>query len=157
MKTLNFGILILCIIALSSSRVQGQDELKISGYDTLKVIVEYLPTDLEEIGLSTERVQNKVELMAQSVGLKLRNPEDYSDKHLYVRINGISRAFSVDIYFNREVAFFAGDDFNSLITRYASTWNNGTIGTHGGDASYVMDAVEQYVEEFLNAYLKANS
>lgn len=39
---------------------------------------------------------------------------------------------------------------------YAETWRTGTIGTHGGDASYIVRLVGEHVDQFLVEYLRVN-
>ena len=36
----------------------------------------------------------------------------------------------------------------------ATTWEKGGIGTHGGDAAYILSGISGYMDEFLVEYLR---
>ena len=38
----------------------------------------------------------------------------------------------------------------------ATTWSQGTTGTHGGNAEFIIGGVDALLDEFLNEYLKTN-
>lgn len=41
-------------------------------------------------------------------------------------------------------------------TSWGYTWQRNTFGTHGGRASFVMESVRQFLDEFVNDYLRVN-
>ena len=46
------------------------------------------------------------------------------------------------------------DEFGSV--NYATTWNSGATGTHGGDANCIVSILSQHLDRFLAAYLRVN-
>ena len=47
-------------------------------------------------------------------------------------------------------------DSSSGTNNAAATWSIGGIGTHGGDAGYILSGLSQFMDDFLLAFLRVN-
>ena len=43
------------------------------------------------------------------------------------------------------------------ISKMAATWHSDSFGTHGGDGDYVLESVEELVDNFIDEYLRVNN
>ena len=99
-------------------------------------------------GLTESVVRNVVES-------RLRSARLYTDEgtrpmlNVFVHIAG--RAFHVKLYLEKYFYDFASDE-----TSYATTWDGGSTGMHGTDASYVLSFVSRHMDQFLVEYLRVN-
>ncbi len=115
------------------------------------LVVESLGSDAEKIGLTEERLQT-------TVGSRLRGARIYTDvltrpfqSYLYLNVNIVGRAFGIGLMFNKTLM-----DMSLLSSGIATTWNIGGAGTHGGDGGYVVQAVAEQTDRFINEYLRVN-
>ncbi|OGB66083.1 MAG: hypothetical protein A2Y94_09345 [Caldithrix sp. RBG_13_44_9] len=76
-----------------------------------------------------------------------------SSEYLYVNINVVKSAFNILFVFNRLVYLESG---GKIYHTPGFTWYTGRSGTHAGDYNYIMQSLEEMLEEFLNEYLKVN-
>ena len=82
---------------------------------------------------------------------------------LWVEVHVVSRAFNVRVEFWKKVidpmmeqAFPTNDRDMVRASFNATTWVTGSTGTHGGDGTYVLSAIRQHMDEFLDEYLRVN-
>ena len=69
-------------------------------------------------------------------------------------MNIVGAAFDVDVKFYRSAFWnITADKYGRGLV---STWETGTTGTHGNSETFILGAVEKQMDQFLNAYLKAN-
>ena len=150
-----FALAMLVAVVLPC-RVNGQEysvEERIARFKLLtkctpiRLLVEDLPEDAREISLTRQRIQN----MAES---RLRAARMYDEEvhpHLYINVNVVGRAWSVILELNKVL-----DDQVSGHQSFASTWDSGSTGTHGGDAGYIMQSVSEHLDRFILEYLRVN-
>lgn len=87
--------------------------------------------------------------MLQREGLRIvRSGHAY----LYENILIMKRAYSASAEL-RELVTLDRDPSNSC---FASTWDTQRVGTHGNSADWVIQALRESIEEFLNSYYLAN-
>ena len=112
------------------------------------LVVERLSADAADIGLTKGRIQTTAEA-------RLRSARIYDDSerspYLYIQVTVVGRAFSYDINFNKRLYDPVTDRRSS-----ATTWNTGGTGTHGGDASYVLQVLSEQLDRFVVEYLRVN-
>ena len=113
----------------------------------LDLIVEDLPEDAEEIGLTRERIQTAAESRLRAA--RLYDAE--ADHYLYVNVIVYRFAFSIDIGYRKWLHDEALD-----IGGFSQTWHTGAAGTHGGDASFILQYVSEYMDRFVVEYLRVN-
>ena len=69
---------------------------------------------------------------------------------LYVNVHVVGPGYNISIRYDK----FVVDAFRTTGT--ATTWEWGSTGTHGGDASYIVSILSQHLDRFLAAYLRVN-
>ncbi len=133
------------------AQVEQGTGLEVENYREVTVVVETLGPDAASIGLTSERIKNRAELRLRGAGLTLI---DLSlGGYLYVNINIVGNAFSILIGFERLIYYQVNDQ---VYLTSARTWISGGAGTHGESATYILDAIDEYLEGFLIEYLRAN-
>ena len=103
--------------------------------------------DAAEIGLTEASIQAAVESRLRSARLY----ESDGEPILSVRVTVSGRAFRADLHYNKLLM-----DPASALGYPATTWEKGGIGTHGGDAAYILSGISGYMDEFLVEYLRVN-
>ncbi len=127
----------------------------------MNLIVESLPPDAAEIGLTEHSLRIAAESRLRSARLYKEDAPEY----LYLNTNVVGKAFNVTLEYKRPVCHwdttkpencndhpYACHDFCGR----AATWRTGGTGTHGKDAGYIRSVVSEYMDNFLLAYLKEN-
>lgn len=129
--------------------------LEVEDYRALPLVIERMPKEAERIGLTAERIRTRVEYRLRQAKLKPGTRLDAANlaAYLYVNVAISGTGFSVRLEFDRVVSYSVGNVARRCI---AATWQNGGVGTHGGDAEYVLRVLDKYLDTFLNTYLKVN-
>ncbi len=113
----------------------------------LDVSVSGLESDAAEIGLAEESVQAAVESRLRFARLYSAESPNWLGVHITV----VGVAFSVLLQFHKgrfdQVSGEAG---------WATTWLDGSVGTHGGDAGFIRSSVAEYMDQFSVEYLRVN-
>ena len=116
--------------------------------EPMYLLVENLPPDAAEIGLSKQGVQAAVESRLRSARLY---DSSGSSSYLYVNVNVVGAAFGVELeYYQRVLTLESG------LRGSAVTWGTGLTGTHGRDANYILSLVSRLMDTFLSKYLRVN-
>ncbi len=113
----------------------------------MQLVVEDLSAGAVEVGLQRQDIE-------VAVRSRLRSARMYSDhgtSGLYIRVNVVGNAFSIDIDYRKIL-----HDFYSDISSHATTWDIGATGTHGRDSGYILSKVSQYIDTFIDEYLRVN-
>ena len=130
----------------------------VSDLDRFRLFNECTPMDLAveeyrgdadwaDVGLTADRIQT----MAESRLRAARLYDGTALAYLYVNVNVLSGIFSVGVDYKRQVY-----DALSGETNYATTWNSGSVGTHGGDAGYILQGLSEDLDRFILEYLRVN-
>ena len=115
--------------------------------------------DNSKLGITKEEIRTKVELRLRQANIRPREDMGSSEKmydipSLQVSVITVDSAFNVDIDFVRYVTWALP---NGEITGYwHPTWKNGWTGIHLHDRAYLLSQIDDLMDSFLNAYLKAN-
>ena len=130
---------------------------ELSDYDRFKLFNECGPMDLAvedygdagwaDIGLTVDRIQT----MAESRLRAARLYDVTAFPILYVNVNVVTRGFSLGVEY-RKVVY----DRVSGETNYATTWESGSVGTHSGDAGFILQGLSEYLDRFILEYLRVN-
>ncbi len=77
-----------------------------------------------------------------------------NEPYLYVNVEFLkkSNAFSFSIQFRKHFV----DPLSGNIQDYATTWEDGTIGIHGGDRNFILYSISEVLDNFLTDYFEAN-
>ena len=116
----------------------------------MNLVVESLTSDASDIGLSDEMIQTAVESRLRSA--RLYRSEVAFIPYLYVNVHVVGRSFSITLEY-RKILYDA--DF-AHASGAATTWKLRSVGTHGGDAAYIVSAVSQDMDKFIVEFLRVN-
>ena len=142
----------ILLLLLVSAPAGAQTGLESANYKTVDLNIRLFASDTDRIGgLTIDMIQTRVELRLRSVGLR---PVSVSHNRPYLRvqISVQGNSFDIDIDYVRLVTYRIVGKAVSIV---AVTWNKGGIGT-AYDSAIVMSSLDQLLDTFLNAYLKAN-
>ena len=113
----------------------------------INLVVGNLSSDAEDIGLQKQAVINAAESRLRSA--RIYDPSVW--EYLYVHIHIVSGAFHIVLHFNKALT----DHWTSQ-TQLATTWKDGSTGTHGGDSQYILGALSEHLDTFLVDFLRVN-
>lgn len=116
----------------------------------MRLVVEDLPDEASDIGLTEETLQAALESRLRAARLYANRSDLVSaPSYLYLRINQAGRAFSISLEYNKSVCETNG------LCGFAATWHTGSVGM-ASDSAYIRSIVTEFTDEFLAEYLKAN-
>ena len=126
------------------------------------VVIEEIEAEAKADGLSEEAIRTAVELTLQSSGIRILTPVERSNTpsqpSLYVRVSTYKTesslyAYAVTVALKQLVALA----HRPQRTMFASTWEQGIIGTSGSHAiKQAPKTVEDLIKKFANDFLAAN-
>ncbi len=146
-------LLLLLISALAGALTQSASGLETANYKYVTVLVEDVSADARSIGLTRDLIQTRVELRLRSAGLTPSKDITKNRVFLYVQVNVQRDTFSTSVEYQRLVESPTG---NRRYRYFATTWTSDNTGTHARDTASLMNALDQNLDKFLSAYLKAN-
>ncbi len=146
-------VLLLLISAPVGAQPVSESGLETANYKYVVVVIERLSADAGRLGLTEDRIQARVELRLRSAGLTPGNDFSKNETSLYVNVNVGGSAYSAAVEYKRKMVFITG---NRRYRYLATTWESTSIGTHARSRVYIMNALDQNLDKFLSAYLKAN-
>ncbi len=155
------------------SEILDPDVKTLKGVDKVHIIINRLNEDANKIGLTEDRLKTVVELKLRRERIEII--DQYSDlpqtedvvgikKYLeesdkWINIPGISicitvvaSAFNVDLEFLQMVKLRRAPHISCT----ATTWDANITGTHTNDPEFIVSALSQLVDKFLNDFYKAN-
>ena len=103
--------------------------------------------DWADMGLTVDRLQT----MAESRLRAARLYDATALPYLYVNVLVVGVAYSLGVDHNKMVY-----DAVSGETNYATTWNIGGTGKHGGDAGFILQGLSERLDRFILEYLRVN-
>ena len=147
-------LLAVALLTAGSTTAQEETVTVVDKFDLwnecgrMTLVVEELDDDATAIGLVREDIVVAVRSRLRSA--RIYTAERYGPS-LYVNVNVTPRAFNVSIKY-RKIVY----DPVSEITLIATTWDTGGAGTHGDDAGFILSAVSQHTDRFIDEYLRVN-
>ena len=118
----------------------------------MRLAAESLHEDAAEIGLSKEALEIAVRSRLRAARIYSENPSDGSFSYLYINVNVTSSAFHIAVQYLKTVM-----DLATMLEVTAVTWSAGSTGTHGRNAGYILSAVSQDTDKFIDEYLRVNA
>jgi hypothetical protein len=148
----------------ASSLSANDQKLSVDDYRSLRLRVSF-PAVKHETQLTADAIRNRCELKIRAAGLQVsevpdseagfafENPTSIDKNTHWLDVNVVIAGTGFDVWleFDRFASWGHGQ---GLVTAWTS---KEIIGTHGGSSSYILDALDTSMDEFLNAYLKANA
>ena len=146
------------VLAVSVSTYSETPQVKLE--DVLKKVEQFklfnhcapmmllIQTEDDEAAPTEISIRNAVESRLRSARLY---DENNMDSHLYVTVHVSDHAFLVQINYRKSVI-----DVATTLHNFASTWDDGAIGTHGGDPGFVLAGLSGLIDKFLVEYLRVN-
>ena len=137
-----------CLLVGEGLAQDSQDRFELFNYCyPMSLVVEGLPSGAAEINLTDESIQAALESRLRSARLYDSEGIDW----LYIGVNVVGAAFSIELKFFKRV-----HDVDSDETGSAATWDIASTGTHGGDAGYILSSISMYMDRFLVEFLRVN-
>ena len=121
----------------------------LKGIKTLTVLVEKLSEDATKIGLTKGKIQTTAELILRREGIVIGN--SITDPCIYIKITVIGSAYSIRAEIREGATLTRIPIFFTVTTWYAES-----TGTHGGNSSHIIVALQERLDGFVNDYYKAN-
>ena len=115
--------------------------------EPMDLLIENLPEDAAEIGLTEDSIRAAAESRLRSARLY----SEASSQYLYINVNVVGAAYSARLQYEKFV-FDPLSGFSSM----ATTWNNGSTGTYGRDSGFILSDVSQHLDRFLVEFLRVN-
>jgi hypothetical protein len=149
------AILLMALVVFASVAAAPvpDSELKKANHEYLAINIENLSKDANNLGLTKDRIRDRVESRLQSVGLKSVKT-DGETPFLDVSMTVMSGAFSIDISYLTPASYEIRG--GRRFYYFTDAWQDGFAGEHGRNASYVIDWLDEILDRFLSQYLKAN-
>ena len=104
----------------------------------------------ENFGLTEERVRTVAESRLRAA--RLYNPIPFSAFSLSVYVDTMERGhFTFQVFLEKKL-------FDPVTTEswLAVTWKTGQFGNAGNDAGFIIQAVSEQMDKFINEYLRVN-
>ena len=148
--SLFFGVFMLLSMGETLLHAQSTGRFELfTGCETMDLVVDS-SEDARSIGLSVERVTNSVESRLRSAKLFSSSSKNQRQS-LYVNINVVGIAVNISVEFHKRVF-----DPRSGLSNYGTTWERGSTGTHGQDASFIISGLSELIDAFIVEYLRVN-
>jgi hypothetical protein len=169
-KVLALVLAVLAFLAVAPGYGAEWDRWSLERVRDARVLVEDLPEDFKEHGVSCQQLKTDVELKLRSAGYTIT---DDSDSVLYVQVDGVVSDFAVIFHVSvsflqpvlllRDIERLRGmilhDDLIDVFSsRVASTWSagrTGYVGVERNPARSIRDAVSDLVDMYSNDWLAA--
>ena len=113
----------------------------------MTLVVENLPKDAADIGLTREAITTAVRSRLRAARLYKADALPY----LYVNVNVVGRGFGIGVEYNKLLMDPVLREFG-----YATTWDIGSAGTLGRNSNYILSYVSQHADKFIDDYLRVN-
>lgn len=152
MKRLTVSLVVSTFVLLAdAASAEG-----VTDYDRFRLWNNCQPMDLSVESLSKGEVQigltkEKIEISVRSRLRAARLYDMSTVPFLYVNVHVVGRAFSSSVEYNKIVTDHATGEKSA-----AATWSTHGTGTHGGDAGYILSAIAEYMDRFIDEYLRVN-
>jgi hypothetical protein len=159
--------IVLTLVALESSifAISGKsNRATLRGLNGVGVLVEKLPSEVENQGLLRDPLQKVIEYKLWMAGIKVLTKEECfktpGEPYLYININvNIAKTesdiypYSIDALLIQKVSLLR----NPELTTYAVTWSTGGVGSITKEIlSQLRSNVEEIVDIFIKDYLAEN-
>jgi len=167
-SSVTLGLVFLFTLFLGTSSLFAltteTNRATLRGLDGVRVLVEDLPPELEQAGLTKNQLQNDVESKLRGAGIKTLSQEECfktpGEPYFYININvnttkneGGLYAYSIDIGLVQNIVL----QRDPKQTGYSVTWSTGGLGLiEKKQLNQIRESVEDMVLIFIKAFLSVN-
>ena len=117
------------------------------------IVIEQLGEKALEIGLTEEILLTRCELRFGQAGIPV-DKRGVSSPCLYVTVSAVGAAFAVEIQFRRRVTVETAFGYRESMV--AATWDKDHVGMHADDPEFIVQALDNMLDNFLTDFFKAN-
>lgn len=148
---------VITVFLIAPGLAMAQDSTAPTHVDRVKLWLACKPIGLvvdsraAKTGLTEERIVTLVRSRLRAARI-YRPREDVFAPFLYVNVNVSGLAFHVSFKLFKPVL-----DIISGKSVTAVMWYDGTTGTHGRDAGYILQSVSERTDQFIDEYLRVNA
>ena len=140
--------IVLATPAGAAEKITERDRFELwNGCRPMGLVVETLPKAATDIGLTGEAVA----VAARSRLRAARLYDDDASALFWVSVGAAGTAHGIIVGYYKRVKDEASD-----MAQLAMTWFSGSTGMHGRNSSYVLSAVTEQVDKFIDEYLRVN-
>jgi len=156
-------------VELTEEHIQMRRE-PLKGIQGIYVLIEFLPADAKQLGITKESLKTKVELKLRLAGIRILSSEEHLKSSetvspssiLYVNLNIVSvTSRDTNIYasdISIELQEKATIKRNKLVDR-VTVWKESTLGVYNtkeGTLKGIKESLKKNTDIFLNDYLAVN-
>lgn len=157
---------ILLSVHVRADEAEDERVARLRGLDAVVVSVDKLGKDVEDDGLTSDQLQQDVELRLRKAGIRVLSQTEWKEKPLtpvlYVRSHLVKGKGSLAGLYFTHLSFALGEYArlvrNPAIIAIAMTWESqsstGSVGTQ--KVRQFRESVADKTDEFTNAFLAAN-
>ena len=116
--------------------------------EPVSLFVKELGDHASKIGLTEERIETLVRSRLRAA----RIYHKYRSAYLYINVSMVGNAYNVNLFLYKSVT-----DMSSNVRASAITWNISSTGTHGQDASFILQQISELIDKFIDEYLRVNA
>lgn len=161
------AVALMVVLAFSARADSELERATLKGLPGVFVLVEQMDPDAERDGLAQSTLTKDVEQRLRETGIRvLTRPELLATPgkpYLYLRVYAVRAtgetagvyAYSISLELKQEVRLTRASPVRSLAATWRATEEVGTV--QAARLSSVRDKVRDMVDQFINAYLAANS
>ena len=154
MRAARLGLLVLIAVAATVHGAAAQTAFErfqlFNDCRPMYLLVEGLNADAAAISLTEERLRTAAESRLRVARL-YESALAMGGAVLYVNVGVNGRAFVVFLAYKKTLLDPASGEGG-----LGTTWENGSTGTHGGDAERVVSTLSRHLDQFLTEYLRVN-
>lgn len=138
-------------LAVLTEEIVSYDWEVLESLDKITIILEALHEDAIKIGLNRDRLMTVAELKLRREGIKIDENSSALYPCLHVSFNVVGKAFNIRLSLLEKIRIPRLDK-----TILGASWQRSIAGTHAGNSEYMVTALSDLLDEFLNDYYKAN-
>lgn len=142
-------------VSVRAAGVGAGSGVEVTDPGKLEYIVEEVSEDGRRLGITKERIRQKVEKHLRAAGITPLDGETTGtvEPFVYVRVVVGGSGFNIRVEFSRPVLYAVN---GQVLQTFGVMWSKSITG-YSTDGAYVIGAVDGPIERFIDEFLKANS
>ena len=154
---LPIGIMAAFLIATapaSAAEVSDRDRFTFgNGCLPTRLVVEYYQSKkADSLKLTQDAIETTVRSRLRGARLFTENRVLAGWTFLYINVHVAGAAYDIETSYNKRLR-----DVVLKQNGIATTWQEGTMGTHGNDSGYILGIIARHTDKFIDEYLRVNA